>query len=63
MADNEITQWEYKKILNTDEAELNKLGEQGWEVTGVLPRENGPDQTILKRQKVRQKQPEYGYTR
>lgn len=62
---DELTQWEYKKIgsneLN-DIENLNKLGEQGWEVASSHSNGNY-ESAILKRPKQKQKQSEYGYSR
>lgn len=62
---DELTQWEYKKIgsneLN-DIENLNKLGEQGWEVASSHSNGNY-ESAILKRPKQKQKEPEYGYSR
>ena len=73
----ELTQWEYKTMrtvelrelsransLDTSDSidkELNRLGENGWEVTGTLPNENGEGRILMKRPK--QKAPDYGYSR
>ena len=56
MADNQITKWEYKKIGNVNEKELNMLGEQGWEVTGIVSHPAGANETYLKRPKQVQTQ-------
>lgn len=63
MADNEITKWEYKRIDTSSEEVLNELGEQGWEVAGTYSSDTNPNQTLLKRPKVKQRQPDYGYER
>ena len=63
------TQWDYKIIeQNTsdegikNEKQLQELGKQNWEVTGVIPSNScNTSQVILKRPK--QSVPEYGYTR
>lgn len=62
---NQITQWEYKKFVGKSfsEEELNKLGEQGWELTGSTSA--GP--ILFKRPKITQKHEQnpsdYGYSR
>ena len=68
MADNQITKWEYKKIGYVDEKELNMLGEQGWEIAGMVSHPAGDNETFLKRPKqvqTQQKAPEPypGYSR
>lgn len=63
------TEWEYKVIKQNssddvakNEKELQQLGSQNWEVTGVMPQNSSNNnQIILKRPK--QTIPEYGYTR
>lgn len=60
MADNEITQWEYK-LVDYDENALNKAGEQGWE--GLSQPGVNQTKVLMKRPKVKQKQPDYGYER
>ncbi len=63
------TEWEYKVIeqnssddVAKNEKELQQLGSQNWEVTGVMPQNSSNNnQIILKRPK--QTIPEYGYTR
>lgn len=65
----ELTQWEYKVIKqNTsdeeikNEKQLQELGKQNWEVTGVIPSNScNTSQVILKRPK--QSTPDYGYSR
>ena len=34
MADNQITQWEYK-FERDGESKLNELGKEGWEAVGI----------------------------
>jgi hypothetical protein len=58
MPDNNITQWEYKQIdvskadtYKTALQEMNELGEQGWEQSGVLSINGYSDKIILKRPK------------
>jgi chromosome segregation ATPase len=64
---NEVTQWEYKTLNSIETAshpeELNKLGQQGWEVTGISNAGNGYacEKIILKRPKQRDN--DYGYSR
>lgn len=66
MAD--ITQWEYKTVgRNVEDEELNKLGEQGWEVTAAKATMGGSTEAFLMK---RPKQPQrpapsdgYGYGR
>ena len=63
---NEVTQWEYKTLNSIETAvhpeELNKLGQQGWEVTGIAGTGNAfKEQIILKRPK--QHDDGYGYSR
>ena len=63
---NEPTQWEYKTLNSIETAshpeELNKLGQQGWEVTGIAGTGNAfKEQIILKR--PRQRDDDYGYSR
>ena len=63
---NEVTQWEYKTLNSIETAshpeELNKLGQQGWEVTGIAGTGNAfKEQIILKRPKS--KDDDYGYSR
>ena len=63
---NEVTQWEYKTLNSIETAshpeELNKLGQQGWEVTGIAGTGNAfKEQIILKRPK--QRDDDYGYSR
>ena len=55
MADNQVTQWEYKKVDTSNENELNRLGEQGWEVTGTFSSDTNSDRVLLKRPKIQQK--------
>lgn len=63
------TEWEYKVIkqnssddVTKNEKELQQLGSQNWEVTGVMPQNSSNNnQIILKRPK--QPIPEYGYSR
>ena len=63
------TEWEYKVIKQNssddvakNEKELQQLGSQNWEVTGVMPQNSSNNnQIILKRPK--QPIPEYGYSR
>lgn len=66
MEGNEVKQWEYKKLGILTEEQLNKFGEQGWEVTGTFSNNSG-NTILLKRpkQKVvqRQTEPDYGYGR
>lgn len=66
MTDNQVTQWEYKKETDYNEDNLNKLGEQGWEVAGTFSNGMGPNQVLLKRPKQtvrRQTESDYGYSR
>ena len=64
---NEVTQWEYKTLNSIETAshpeELNKLGQQGWGVTGISNAGNGYncEKIILKRPK--QRDDDYGYSR
>lgn len=64
---NEVKQWEYMEISRTQSNDLNKLGEQGWEVTGTFSTNAGSSSILLKRQKqkIQQKQtePNYSYGR
>lgn len=61
---NQVTQWEYKKETDYNEENLNKLGEQGWEVAGTFSNGMGPNQVLLKRpKKIKSVEPEYSYTR
>ena len=32
-----MQKWEYKIVYGPDETEVNKLGEQGWELVGFDP--------------------------
>lgn len=64
---NELTQWEYKTIKSLDIKEsmdenLNKLGNEGWELTGTLSNENGDGRLLFKRPKQKT-QDNYGYSR
>lgn len=59
MADNQLTQWEYKYI-SLDEKTLNQEGENGWEVVG---QPNG-SRLLVKRPKLQKKEePKYNYSR
>ena len=55
---NDITQWEYKRIsyntTNDSELDLNmeKLGKEGWELTGTLSASTGGGRLIFKRPKT-----------
>lgn len=60
MADNQVTQWEYK-FERDGESKLNELGKEGWEAVGI-----NDQVTLLKRPKqpVRQQiEPDYSYSR
>lgn len=48
-----MQKWEYlKKTYISDEYDLNKLGEQGWELVAVTFNENGsPQEYFFKRPK------------
>ena len=48
-----LTQWEYKSIpSNLNDEELNKLGEQGWEVSAAKESSQGHiDKLLMKRVK------------
>lgn len=64
-----ITQWEYKLINtynNLNDEEFNKLGKDGWEMTGQTASPGGGTNTaIFKRPKKPQtnKESHYGYSR
>lgn len=61
---NQVTQWEYKKETDYNEENLNKLGEQGWEVAGTFSNGMGPNQVLLKRpKKIKSVDPEFSYSR
>lgn len=51
----DLTQWEYRKASTSDGdiEDLNKLGEQGWEVAANA----NPGTVVLKRPKQPQQQP------
>ena len=45
-------QWEYKKLPNPNQATLDELGKQGWELTAISNSSrcyNDPDVYVLKR--------------
>ena len=52
LTSNEVKQWEYIRLSTVDPNELNKYGEQGWEITGTISGENR-DFILLKRPKQR----------
>ena len=59
---NSLTQWEYKKLGDCEEEELNKLGKEGWEAVGIDVHEG----TLLKRPLTPQRSTSsdtYGYGR
>lgn len=59
MADNQVTQWEYKYV-DTDENTLNQVGEKGWEVIG----QPTGSQLLVKRPKqIKQQESDYSYSR
>lgn len=62
MADNQITQWEYKEMSANRIEEINEAGKEGWEATG-----NTTGHGILfkrpKQNPQRQQEPDYGYSR
>ena len=57
MESNGITQWEYKRLdyntYNDEEIDTNmeKMGEEGWELAGTLSSSNGGGRLMFKRQK------------
>ena len=59
MADNQVTQWEYKYV-DADENTLNQVGEKGWEVIG----QPTGSQLLVKRPKpIKKQEPECSYSR
>lgn len=52
----DLTQWEYR-MNYPKEDELNKLGEQGWEVAGIDSTAAPDKKVLLKRPKQPQQQP------
>lgn len=65
MAD--ITQWEYKTVSPAlDNEDLNKLGQEGWELTGLKESNGNTSDMIMKRPKQPQRPAPsdgYGYGR
>ncbi len=66
MADNQVTQWEYKRFgpdVFLNEEKLNKLGADGWEMAGTFSTERGTGTMVFKRPKQQNKEPDYSYSR
>ena len=70
MADNQVTQWEYKTLHHTlhdedkdFERNLNNLGQNGWEAAGTFSTEMGTGTMVFKRPKQQSKESEYSYSR
>ena len=70
MADNQVTQWEYKTLHHTlhdedkdFERNLNNLGQNGWEAAGTFSTEMGTGTMVFKRPKQQNKESEYSYSR
>lgn len=64
---DELTQWEYKSIpvdtcANIDIEEANKLGENGWEMTGITT-QNGYSKNAMFKRPKQKTQDDYGYSR
>ena len=60
MAD--ITQWEYKSIdRDTNDEELNNLGNQGWELAATKESTGTTYKMIMKRPKQQQRSSDDGY--
>jgi hypothetical protein len=51
---NRITKWEYKVRINSgipQDAELNSIGNEGWELVSVTPEQPGNFAAVFKRMK------------
>lgn len=59
MADNQVTQWEYKYV-DTDENTLNQVGEKGWEVIG---QPTGSKLLVKRPKQIKKQEPNYSYSR
>lgn len=70
MADNQVTQWEYKTITKDDsfsnekfENTINSMGQNGWEASGTFSTQMGTGTMVFKRPKQQNKESEYSYSR